>query len=261
MAELRAKGGMHEVDIGEVNAYIAAVTKGSRFARAQEKRKAALQARVDALVGTQLRALDPRPDSAEAADARRKVAEAVADIEARRDLARTWLHVDMDAFYCAVEELDRPELRGKPLAVGTLDMLQTSSYEARRWGIRAGMPGFIAVTLCPQLEIVAPRLDRYREVSRAIHEGVFAKFDEAFVPISLDEASIEVTNGSAGGGKEAAAALQDEVARLFGGAITCSVGVAHTATLAKMAAQVRKPAGIFAIAPTREATLEFLSGV
>jgi DNA polymerase kappa len=97
----------------------------------------------------------------------------------------------MDAFYASVEELERPELKTKPMAVGGHDMLCTSNYVARKFGVRSAMPGFIALKLCPQLEIIPLHFDRYRATSDKIR-SVFAKYDPNFLPMSLDEVNCEI---------------------------------------------------------------------
>ncbi|XP_048224240.1 DNA polymerase kappa isoform X2 [Perognathus longimembris pacificus] len=98
----------------------------------------------------------------------------------------------MDAFYAAVEMRDNPELKDKPIAVGSLSMLSTSNYHARRFGVRAAMPGFIAKRLCPQLIIVPPNFDKYRAVSKEVKE-ILAEYDPNFMAMSLDEAYLNIT--------------------------------------------------------------------
>ena len=101
------------------------------------------------------------------------------------------IHADLDAFYATVEQLDNPELRGKPVLVGgrpeSRGVVATASYEARPFGVRSAMPMRTAVRLCPQGIIVRPRFTRYREVSRQVME-VFREFTEVIEPLSLDEA-------------------------------------------------------------------------
>ncbi|XP_030593570.1 DNA polymerase kappa isoform X2 [Archocentrus centrarchus] len=98
----------------------------------------------------------------------------------------------MDAFYAAVEMRDCPELKDKPMAVGSMSMLSTSNYHARKYGVRAAMPGFIAKKLCPNLVIVPANFDKYRAVSGEIRE-IFADYDPHFQPMSLDEAYLDFT--------------------------------------------------------------------
>uniref|UniRef100_A0A3Q2YFA2 DNA polymerase kappa n=1 Tax=Hippocampus comes TaxID=109280 RepID=A0A3Q2YFA2_HIPCM len=114
------------------------------------------------------------------------------ELEKSRDLSRVIVHVDMDAFYAAVEMRDCPDLKDKPMAVGSMSMLSTSNYHARKYGVRAAMPGFIAKKLCPHLVIVPCNFDKYKSVSNEIRE-IFADYDPQFQPVSLDEAYLDFT--------------------------------------------------------------------
>ncbi|XP_078221456.1 DNA polymerase kappa isoform X3 [Callithrix jacchus] len=114
------------------------------------------------------------------------------ELEQSRNLNNTIVHIDMDAFYAAVEMRDNPELKDKPIAVGSVSMLTTSNYYARRFGVRAAMPGFIAKRLCPQLIIVPPNFDKYRAVSKEVKE-ILADYDPNFMAMSLDEAFLNIT--------------------------------------------------------------------
>ncbi|XP_037657900.1 DNA polymerase kappa isoform X3 [Choloepus didactylus] len=114
------------------------------------------------------------------------------ELEESRDLTNTIVHIDMDAFYAAVEMRDNPELKDKPIAVGSMSMLSTSNYHARRFGVRAAMPGFIAKRLCPQLIIVPPNFDKYRAASKEVKE-ILADYDLNFMTVSLDEAYLNIT--------------------------------------------------------------------
>uniref|UniRef100_A0A3Q3N461 DNA polymerase kappa n=1 Tax=Labrus bergylta TaxID=56723 RepID=A0A3Q3N461_9LABR len=125
--------------------------------------------------------------------AQAQVERMAAELEKGRDLSRLIVHVDMDAFYAAVEMRDCPELKDKPMAVGSMSMLSTSNYHARKYGVRAAMPGFIAKKLCPNLVIVPTNFDKYRAVSGEIRE-IFADYDPHFQPMSLDEAYLDFTD-------------------------------------------------------------------
>uniref|UniRef100_A0A3Q3X702 DNA polymerase kappa n=1 Tax=Mola mola TaxID=94237 RepID=A0A3Q3X702_MOLML len=125
--------------------------------------------------------------------AQAQVRRMAAELERSRDLRRVIVHVDMDAFYAAVEMRDSPELTDIPMAVGSMSMLSTSNYHARKFGVRAAMPGFIAKKLCPSLVIVPTNFDKYRAVSQEIRE-IFADYDPHFMPMSLDEAYLDLTD-------------------------------------------------------------------
>ena len=113
---------------------------------------------------------------------------------------RKVIHVDMDAFYASVEQMDRPELKGLPLAVGGSSkrgVVSAASYEARRFGVRSAMSGALAKKLCPDLIFVSPRFERYKEISAKIRE-VFSDYSDLVEPLSLDEAYIDVTANKKG---------------------------------------------------------------
>jgi DNA polymerase-4 len=166
----------------------------------------------------------------------------------------TILHADLDAFYASLEQRDDPRLRGRPVLVGTWVVL-AASYEARAYGVRAGMGGARARRLCPQAIVVAPRMSAYEEASRA----VFRLFDETtpmVEALSVDEAFLDVRGLGriAGSPREIAVRLRREVRERIGLPIT--VGVARTKHLAKVASGEAKPDGLLVIPPDRE--LEFL---
>ncbi|NXA63607.1 POLK polymerase, partial [Mohoua ochrocephala] len=116
----------------------------------------------------------------------------VIELERSRNLSSTIVHIDMDAFYAAVEMRDNPELKEKPIAVGSMSMLSTSNYHARRFGVRAAMPGFIAKRLCPHLTIVPLNFKKYGKVSKEVRE-ILAEYDPNFMPMGLDEAYLNIT--------------------------------------------------------------------
>ncbi|MFF7292416.1 DNA polymerase IV [Microbacterium sp. NPDC008134] len=169
------------------------------------------------------------------------------------------LHVDMDAFYAAVEILDDPSLRGLPIIIGAPDgrsVVSSASYEARRYGVRSAMPVSQAIRLCPSARIVMPHFRRYQEVSRQVM-AIFESFTPLVEPLSVDEAFLDVQGvrrlwGSPG---EIARLVRERVADEVG--ITCSVGVAATKHVAKMASTIAKPDGMLVVPAAR--TLEFLS--
>lgn len=164
---------------------------------------------------------------------------------------RKIIHVDMDAFYASVEQRDRPELRGKPVAVGHASrrgVVATASYEARAYGVRSAMPSQKAKELCPDLVFVEGRMEHYREVSRQIRE-IFERYTALIEPISIDEAFLDVTENKKG------IALAVDVARAVKADIrdelglVASAGVSYNKFLAKVASDWRKPDGLFLIKP------------
>ena len=109
---------------------------------------------------------------------------------------RKIIHVDMDAFYASVEQLDNPDLKGLPIAVGGSSqrgVVAAASYEARKYGVRSAMPSITAQRLCPNLVFVKARFERYREISRQIRD-IFMDYTDLVEPLSLDEAYLDVTH-------------------------------------------------------------------
>ncbi|MFO1069601.1 MAG: DNA polymerase IV [Geminicoccaceae bacterium] len=177
------------------------------------------------------------------------------------DRVRKIIHVDMDAFYAAVEQRDDPSLRGLPLAVGgggERGVVMTASYEARRFGVRSAMPGALARRLCPELVFVRARFDAYRAASRTIRE-IFRSWTPLVEPLSLDEAYLDVTEAAAGppSAADIARAIKAEIRERTG--LTASAGVSFNKFLAKTASDLRKPDGLSVIRP--EKALAFLASL
>ena len=163
-------------------------------------------------------------------------------------------HADMDAFYAAVEQLDHPELRGRPVLVGPRSergVVLTASYEARPYGVGSAMPIARARRLCPDAVTVPPRFDRYEELSRAIMR-VFGDFSPCVEALSLDEAFIELSGAERIFGPPARMGkrIKDAVREATG--LTASVGVSATKYVAKAGSSYRKPDGL-TVVPAREA--------
>jgi DNA polymerase-4 len=167
---------------------------------------------------------------------------------------RRIVHLDMDAFYAAVEQRDEPALRGKPVAVGgrpeSRGVVAAASYEARSFGVRSAMPMSRAVRLCPELLIVHPNFERYRAVSNQVME-ILRSCTPLVEPLSLDEAYLDVTENNWGEtyGSAVAKRLKQEIRQATG--LTASAGVAPNKFLAKIASGYRKPDGLTVISPER----------
>uniref|UniRef100_A0A6I8SDH9 DNA polymerase kappa n=1 Tax=Xenopus tropicalis TaxID=8364 RepID=A0A6I8SDH9_XENTR len=223
------KAGMEGLDKEKINKIIMDATKGSRFYDNELKKDQQVNQRIEKLMQQKSQLTDQQIKKAQI-----QVDRLALELERNRDLSRIIVHVDMDAFYAAVEMRDSPELKDKPMAVGSNSMLSTSNYLARRFGVRAAMPGFIAKKLCPTLKIVPPNFDKYRAVSsegrrtlwsfqesslrqllwqgydkdrmiKAISESegfvikykvreILAQYDPNFLPMSLDEAYLDITD-------------------------------------------------------------------
>jgi len=165
---------------------------------------------------------------------------------------RTIIHIDMDAFYASVEERDNPELRGKPVIVGGnathRGVVAAANYSAREYGIHSAMPTKTAMKLCPSVILLPPRIKRYAEVSRRIHD-IFARFTPLIEPLSLDEAFLDVTGslklfGSAEKiGCDIQRAIQNELD------LAASIGIGPNKFIAKIASDIDKPNGFVCIKP------------
>ena len=166
---------------------------------------------------------------------------------------RKIIHIDMDAFFASVEQRDHPELRGKAIAVGfdgPRGVVSTASYEARRYGVGSAQPVAIAKKRCPELIIVPPHFNKYKEVSAQIHQ-IFHQYTDIVEPLSLDEAFLDVTDNKPG------IALGVDIAReikqkiLQATSLTASAGVSYNKFLAKIASDWRKPDGLTTVHPDR----------
>lgn len=174
---------------------------------------------------------------------------------------RKIIHVDMDAFFASVEQLDNPDLRGKPVVVGgnrERGVVAAASYEARKFGVRSAMPGKIAALKCPGLIFVRPRFERYKEISGQIRQ-IFLDYTDLVEPLSLDEAFLDVTENKVNNPSATRIALEirkrikDELG------LNASAGISYNKFLAKTASDINKPNGQAVILPKdAEAFLEKL---
>ena len=174
---------------------------------------------------------------------------------------RKIIHLDMDAFYASVEQRDHPELRGKPLAVGSAQgrgVVAAASYEARQFGVRSAMPSATALRKCPELLFVPPRFAVYKEVSRQIR-AIFAEYTPLIEPVSLDEAYLDVTHNLKGITLATQIAREIRAKILAETGLTASAGISYNKFLAKLASDYRKPNGQFVVRP--EQGLAFVEGL
>jgi DNA polymerase-4 len=174
---------------------------------------------------------------------------------------RKIIHIDMDAFYASVEQLDNPELVGKALAVGGSEIrgvISAASYEARKFGVRSAMSGVLAKKLCPHLIFVRPRFERYTEISKKIRK-IFYEYTDLVEPLSLDEAYLDVTQNKKG--NPSATLLAKEIRqRIFDElGLRASAGISINKFVAKVASDFNKPNGQKTVNPDEvEAFLEAL---
>ncbi|MFD2551411.1 DNA polymerase IV [Bizionia sediminis] len=174
---------------------------------------------------------------------------------------RKIIHVDMDAFYASVEQLDNPELRGKPIAVGgggNRGVVSAASYEARKFGVKSAMSGMLAQRLCPDLLFVPTRFDRYREISKQVR-AIFYEYTNLVEPLSLDEAYLDVTENKKGNPSASLIAqeIRSRIHKEIG--ITASAGISINKFIAKVASDYNKPNGQKTVNP--EDVLPFLEAL
>ncbi len=171
---------------------------------------------------------------------------------------RKIIHIDMDAFYASVEQLDNPELRGKPLVVGGSEergVVAAASYEARKFGVRSAMSGTMAKLKCPELIFVPPRFSRYKEISSKIR-AIFHEYTDLVEPLSLDEAYLDVTENKKGN-PSASLIAQEIRQRIFDELeLRASAGISYNKFIAKIASDINKPNGQKTIPP--EEAIQFL---
>ena len=172
---------------------------------------------------------------------------------------RKIIHIDMDAFFAAVEQRDNPELRSKPVAVGfdgPRGVVSTASYEARKWGVHSAQSIVQAKKRCPNLIIVPCRHDYYAEISQQIHH-IFQEYTDLIEPISLDEAFLDVTHNKKdiSLAVDIAREIKTRIKEATG--LTASAGISYCKFLAKVASDYRKPDGICTIHPDK--ALDFIA--
>ncbi len=157
----------------------------------------------------------------------------------------------MDAFFASVEQLDNPELRGKPIAVGgsaKRGVVAAASYEARKYGVRSAMPSVTAKRLCPNLIFVKHRFERYKEISRQV-KAIFFEYTDLVEPLSIDEAFLDVTENKVHINSGTIIAQQIRQKIFAQTQLTASAGVSYNKFLAKIASDINKPNGIKVIPP------------
>ncbi|KAL0577017.1 hypothetical protein V5O48_004951 [Marasmius crinis-equi] len=202
----------------------------------------------------------------------------ILELEAARDLSQIIVHVDMDAFYAVcrptspndsvsekhflpkqnVELLHNPELKGKPFGVGK-GVLTTASYEARKFGVRSGMAGFIAMKLCPELILLPIHHTRYSEMSHRVMD-VFARYDPNMCPAGCDEGYLNITEYCAEHNVQPEECVQEMRRKVFEETnLTVSAGIAPNTMLAKICSDKNKPNGQFYLPFESKAITEFMS--
>lgn len=158
---------------------------------------------------------------------------------------RKIIHIDMDAFYASVEQMDNPLLKGKPVAVGGSEnrgVVAAASYEARKFGVRSALSGVLAKKYCPELIFVKPRFDRYKEISNTIRK-IFYEYTDLVEPLSLDEAYLDVTKNKKGNPSASLLAQEIRLRIFIETGLTASAGISINKFVAKIASDYNKPNG------------------
>jgi len=236
----------------EVSEIIYNASKGSKFFNHEQNRDHILTAKIERILKekARLEKMDLSWDF-------RKADEFFAELELTRDLSQYVVHVDCDAFFAAVEELDRPELKTVPMAVGK-GVLTTCNYEARRYGCRSGMASFVAKKLCPQLVCLPQNYEKYTAKAKEIR-AIMAQYDPLFESASIDEAYLNITSYCVENQldpEETVQRMREEI--LEKTLVSVSAGIGPNAKIAKIASNRNKPNGQFRISNDRDAVMDFM---
>ncbi|KAF4121745.1 DNA polymerase kappa [Geosmithia morbida] len=246
------KAGQDKVNQNKVSEIIYNASKGSKFFNREEARDKVLTQKIEQLLDRK-KQLDNHDLSCEL----RRVDRLLAELESTRDLTQYVVHVDCDAFYAAVEQLERPELKDVPFAVGG-GVLTTCNYLARQFGCRSGMAGFVAKKLCPNLVLIKPNFEKYTAKAREIRE-VLAVYDPHFEGASIDEAYLNITEYCIEKNVdpiETVDKLRREVHEKS--QVTVSAGIAANSKLAKICSNMNKPNGQYVLPHDRSAIMKFM---
>ncbi|KAL6920246.1 hypothetical protein ACHAPO_000893 [Fusarium lateritium] len=246
------KAGQDKVDQTKVSEIIYNASKGSKFFNREEERDKTLTQKIEQIIArkTQLEKRDLTRDL-------RNADRLIAELELTRDLTQHIVHVDCDAFYAAVEQLDRPEIKDLPFAVGG-GVLTTCNYVARKFGCRSGMAGFVAKKLCPNLILLKPNFQKYTAKAHEVRE-VLVNYDPRFESASIDEAYLNITEYCQEhqmGPAEVVEQMRREVHQKTN--ITVSAGIAANAKLAKICSNMNKPNGQYVLPSDRPTILAFM---
>jgi DNA polymerase kappa len=246
------KAGQDSVDQNKVSEIIYNASKGSKFFANEQARDRALTDKITRILARRDQLLKQ-----DLSHELRRADDYIASLEAERDLSQVIVHVDCDAFYAAVEELDRPELKKVPMAVGR-GVVTTCNYVARKYGVRSGMASFVAMKLCPELICLPINFAKYGAKSDEVR-AVFARYDPRFQSASMDEAYLNITAFCKEHGMDPWDVVQQMRAEIHDQCkITVSAGIAANGKIAKIGSNRNKPNGQFRIPSNRESIMEFM---
>lgn len=246
------KAGQDGVDQRKVSEIIYEASKGSKYFNNEEVKDKNLTFKIDSILKlkAQLEKLDLKSDF-------RKADQYIEELELSRDLSQYLVHIDCDAFYAAVEEIDRPELKHVPMAVG-VGVLTTCNYAARKYGCRSAMAGFVAKKLCPQLVCLPLNFEKYTAKAKEVR-AILSDYDPRFESSSIDEAYLNITEYCQIHDitpDEAISQLREEVSSKCH--ITISAGIAPNAKIAKICSNRNKPNGQFRVPNDRASVMSFM---
>ncbi|KAJ4291483.1 hypothetical protein N0V88_006080 [Collariella sp. IMI 366227] len=246
------KAGQDSVDQSKVSEVIYKASKGSKFFNHEEARDKSLTARIEVIIAKQRRLLTLNLSrELRAAD------NLLAQLELSRDLTQHIVHIDCDAFYAAVELLDRPELKDAPFAVGG-GVLTTCNYVARNYGCRSGMAGFVAKKLCPELVLLPLNFNKYNAKAAEVRE-ILVGYDPRFESASIDEAYLNITEYCTEHDMDPAEVVGQMRKEIHEKTlITVSAGIAANARLAKICSNMNKPNGQYVLPRDRTAIMAFM---
>lgn len=268
------KAGMSGIDKDRINEIIQEASKGSLFYKKQAQRQAEIHKSIEKMLN-RVKAATPL----QVENAKITCDKLVEDLEKQRTYNRIIVHFDLDMFFAAVEIRDNPELKDKPVAIGGDSMVSTSNYIARRYGVRAAMPGFIARKLCPELLLIKPNGAKYRQASSEVF-SILEQYDPELASMSLDEAYLDLTEYVKGtlesDGLEhqehydgtlpkvwwtRASEIVEEIRQAIfkKTQLTCSAGIACNTLLAKISTDINKPDGQFMVEGYPSDVIDFIS--
>ncbi|KAK2606380.1 hypothetical protein QQS21_003199 [Conoideocrella luteorostrata] len=246
------KAGQDKVDQGKVSEIIYNASKGSKFFNREEVRDQILTQKIETILARKRR-LEQQDLTNELRSADRVISE----MELTRDLTQHIVHIDCDAFYAAVEQLERPELKDVPFAVGR-GVLTTCNYVAREFGCRSGMAGFVAKKLCPSLILLRPNFQKYTSKAQEIRE-ILVNYDPRFESASIDEAYLNITKYCHDNNVEPAEAIEQMRREIHQKTdITVSGGIAANTKLAKICSNLNKPNGQYVLPSDQTIIMEFM---
>lgn len=250
------KSGQDGVDQKKVSEIIYNASKGSKFFNNEENKDKALTRKIARILAKK-RELERTEAQGGLKSEMKKADDCIAELEFGRDLSQTVVHIDCDAFYAAVEELDRPELKDLPFAVG-MGVLTTCNYVARKFGCRSAMSGFVADKLCPGLIHLPLNFEKYTAKAKEVR-AVLERYDSRFESASIDEAYLNITKYCEEHNLDPENAVSQMREQVFKECkITISAGIASNAKLAKICSNINKPNGQFRLPADRTSILAFM---